>query len=74
MGLKDFFFVSSQEGSSASANSACYISGLFPTFFLHKERGDGKKVFLMASRRRVKSAVCSVSDMSLVTINIYHCS
>ena len=37
------------------------FAGLFPTFFLHMERGDGKKVFLLASRRRVKSSTCSVN-------------
>ena len=35
--------------------------GLFPTFFLHMERGDGKKIFLLTSRRRIKSSTCSVS-------------
>ena len=43
------------------------FAGLFPTFFLHMERGDGKKVFLLASRRRVKSSTCSVN----ININIY---
>ena len=40
-------------------NSKKFI-GLFPTYFLHMERGDGKKLFLLASRRRVKSSSCSV--------------
>jgi len=30
--------------------------GLFPTYFLHMEREDGKKVFLIAGRKRKKSA------------------
>ena len=30
--------------------------GLFPTYFLHMEREDGKKVFLLAGRKRKKSA------------------
>ncbi|CAB3359755.1 Hypothetical predicted protein [Cloeon dipterum] len=29
--------------------------GLFPTYFLHLERDDGKKVFLLAARKRKKS-------------------
>ncbi|RXG69316.1 Tubby protein-like, partial [Armadillidium vulgare] len=29
--------------------------GLFPTYFLHVEREDGKKVFLLAGRKRKKS-------------------
>ena len=41
------------------------MPGLFPTFFLHMERGDGRKVFLLASRRRVKSTGCSVSREGL---------
>ena len=44
------------------------FAGLFPTFFLHMERGDGKKVFLLASRRRVKSSTCSVNIHLLVVI------
>ena len=32
------------------------ILGLFPTYFLHMEREDGKKVFLLAGRKRKKSA------------------
>ncbi|CAH1798781.1 unnamed protein product, partial [Owenia fusiformis] len=30
--------------------------GIFPTYFLHMERDDGKKVFLLAGRKRKKSA------------------
>ncbi|XP_040580920.1 protein king tubby 1 isoform X2 [Lepeophtheirus salmonis] len=30
--------------------------GLFPTYFLHMEREDGKRVFLIAGRKRKKSA------------------
>lgn len=30
--------------------------GLFPTYFLHMEREDGKRVFLVAGRKRKKSA------------------
>ncbi|ELT96807.1 hypothetical protein CAPTEDRAFT_19568 [Capitella teleta] len=30
--------------------------GMFPTYFLHMERDDGKKVFLLAGRKRKKSA------------------
>ena len=30
--------------------------GLYPTYFLHMEREDGKKVFLLAGRKRKKSA------------------
>lgn len=30
--------------------------GLFPTYFLHMEREDGRKVFLVAGRKRKKSA------------------
>ncbi|XP_050691142.1 tubby protein homolog [Eriocheir sinensis] len=30
--------------------------GLFPTYFLHVERDDGKKMFLLAGRKRKKSA------------------
>ncbi|XP_022238823.1 tubby protein-like [Limulus polyphemus] len=30
--------------------------GLFPTYFLHLEKEDGKKVFLLAARKRKKSA------------------
>ena len=33
-----------------------YFIGLFPTYFLHMEREDGKKVFLLAGRKRKKSA------------------
>ena len=33
-----------------------YLIGLFPTYFLHMEREDGKKVFLLAGRKRKKSA------------------
>lgn len=29
--------------------------GLFPTYFLHMEREDGKRVFLLAGRKRKKS-------------------
>lgn len=29
--------------------------GLYPTYFLHLEREDGKKVFLLAGRKRKKS-------------------
>ncbi|XP_055519148.1 tubby-related protein 3-like isoform X2 [Leucoraja erinacea] len=29
--------------------------GIFPTYYLHLEKGDGKKVFLMAGRKRKKS-------------------
>ena len=32
------------------------FAGLFPTYFLHMEREDGKKVFLLAGRKRKKSA------------------
>jgi len=32
------------------------LSGLYPTYFLHMEREDGKKVFLLAARKRKKSA------------------
>ncbi|GAB6029653.1 Tubby- protein 3 [Chamberlinius hualienensis] len=30
--------------------------GLFPTYFLHLERDDGKKIFILAGRKRKKSA------------------
>ena len=30
--------------------------GLFPTYFLHMEKDDGRKVFLLAGRKRKKSA------------------
>lgn len=30
--------------------------GLYPTYFLHLERDYGKKVFLLAGRKRKKSA------------------
>lgn len=30
--------------------------GLFPTYYLHLEKGDGNKAFLLASRKRKKSA------------------
>ncbi|XP_023348183.1 tubby protein homolog [Eurytemora carolleeae] len=30
--------------------------GLYPTYFLHMEREDGRKVFLLAGRKRKKSA------------------
>ncbi|XP_035225841.1 protein king tubby 1-like isoform X2 [Stegodyphus dumicola] len=30
--------------------------GMFPTYFLHLERQDGRKVFLLAARKRKKSA------------------
>ena len=33
-----------------------FCTGLFPTYFLHMEREDGKKVFLLAGRKRKKSA------------------
>ena len=33
-----------------------FFAGLFPTYFLHMEREDGKKVFLVAGRKRKKSA------------------
>ncbi|XP_018017179.2 protein king tubby 1 [Hyalella azteca] len=29
--------------------------GLYPTYFLHREREDGKKIFLLAGRKRKKS-------------------
>ena len=29
--------------------------GMYPTYFLHMERDDGKKVFLLAARKRKKS-------------------
>ena len=29
--------------------------GLYPTYFLHLEREDGKKLFLLAGRKRKKS-------------------
>lgn len=32
------------------------IAGLYPTYFLHMERDDGKKIFLLAARKRKKSA------------------
>ena len=32
------------------------FAGLFPTYFLHMEREDGKRVFLLAGRKRKKSA------------------
>ena len=32
------------------------LPGLYPTYFLHMEREDGKKVFLLAARKRKKSA------------------
>ena len=30
--------------------------GLFPTYFLHMEKEDGRKIFLLAGRKRKKSA------------------
>ena len=33
-----------------------FLAGFFPTYFLHMEREDGKKVFLLAGRKRKKSA------------------
>jgi len=30
--------------------------GLYPTYFLHMEREDGRRVFLLAGRKRKKSA------------------
>ena len=33
-----------------------FLTGLFPTYFLHMEREDGRKVFLLAGRKRKKSA------------------
>ena len=33
-----------------------FFAGFFPTYFLHMEREDGKKVFLLAGRKRKKSA------------------
>ena len=36
--------------------SVVIFAGLFPTYFLHMEREDGKKVFLLAGRKRKKSA------------------
>ena len=32
------------------------VPGLFPTYFLHMEREDGRRVFLLAGRKRKKSA------------------
>ncbi len=32
------------------------FSGLFPTYFLHMEREDGRRIFLLAGRKRKKSA------------------
>ena len=32
------------------------FSGLFPTYFLHMEKEDGRKIFLLAGRKRKKSA------------------
>uniref|UniRef100_A0A4W3GDA7 Tubby C-terminal domain-containing protein n=1 Tax=Callorhinchus milii TaxID=7868 RepID=A0A4W3GDA7_CALMI len=29
--------------------------GIYPTYYLHLERDDGKKIFLMAGRKRKKS-------------------
>ena len=36
----------------------CLIPGLFPTYFLHMEQSSGRKVFLLAGRKRKK---CSSS-------------
>ena len=38
------------------------LHGLLPHYFLHLERGDGRKVFLLAARRRVK--VVAWSDLN----------
>lgn len=35
------------------------FSGLFPTYFLHMEREDGKRVFLLAGRKRKKSTTAN---------------
>ncbi|KAK3858867.1 hypothetical protein Pcinc_034963, partial [Petrolisthes cinctipes] len=58
--LERFVLEPAREGSLVK----CRISrdrkgmdrGLFPTYFLHMERDDGKKVFLLAGRKRKKSA------------------
>ncbi|KAK2163920.1 hypothetical protein LSH36_72g06041 [Paralvinella palmiformis] len=57
--LEDFVFRPAPQGVTIK----CRITrdkkgvdrGMFPTYFLHMERDDGKKVFLLAGRKRKKS-------------------
>jgi tubby-related protein 1 len=35
------------------------LAGIFPTYFLHLEREDGRPVFLLAARKRKKVAASS---------------
>ena len=44
-------------------------SGVFPTYFLHMEREDGRKVFLMAGRKRKKTTATSYI-MSIDSTNL----
>ena len=41
-----------------------FISGIYPTYFLHYERDNGKRIFLLAGRKRKK---CSTSTYVLST-------
>ncbi|XP_072129112.1 tubby protein-like isoform X2 [Mobula birostris] len=57
--LEDFAFKPAPQGTVVK----CRITrdkkgmdkGIFPTYYLHMERDDGKKIFLMAGRKRKKS-------------------
>jgi hypothetical protein len=57
--LKDFVFVPAPQGLSVK----CRITrdthgvdrGMYPTYYMHFEKDDGKKVFLLAARKRKRS-------------------
>jgi len=40
-------------------NRMLFFTGIFPTYFLHLEREDGRPVFLLAARKRKKVAASS---------------
>jgi len=57
--LKDFVFVPAPQGLSVK----CRITrdthgvdrGMYPTYYMHFEKDDGKKIFLLAARKRKRS-------------------
>ena len=58
--LKEFAFKPAPQG----INVKCRVSrdnrgvdrGIYPTYYMHLEKEDGKKVFLLAARKRKRSA------------------
>ena len=49
--------------------------GLFPTYFLHMEKEDGRKIFLLAGRKRKKSATSNYlmsTDPTDLSRGMYH--